>query len=172
MFGRMCSPLAVRRSRRATVSRSLVGIVAGLALLGIAGPVSAADSDEPLVVQTSPALPVAELAPVRGLELRVARDLVWSRLSLADDAPDQPLEPGLDMTVLRASSLFAGIDPRQDLWTATPGAMTSVATAATSLMTRGMSMFEVLRGGKIRQRHTIRCFFRSSGIKLAWRIEF
>jgi hypothetical protein len=144
--------------------------IAGFALYGVASKASAAPSNEPVTIESDATIETPQLDPVRGLEARFARDLTWARLSLEGDYSTPGA--GSQMEQLRPPSLLQGLDLRNDLWTAAPGAGASVATAATSLMTSGLSMFKVLRDGKLRQRHAIRCFFRSNGIKLAWRIEF
>jgi hypothetical protein len=147
-----------------------VGVLAGFALLGVCPEAAAAERNEPLTIESSPKLEAAELAPVRGLEPRFARDLTWTRLSLEGDYGSAPA--GSELESLRPPSLLNGLDLRGDMWTAVPGAGAGVATAAASLMTSGLSMFKVLKDGRLRQRHAIRCFFRAGGLKLAWRIEF
>jgi hypothetical protein len=94
---------------------------------------------------------------------------MWSRITLSDDADlVQASAPG----ARSFSLLHANIDMRNDLWLATPRAMTSVASAVGSMVTGGISVVDVWRGNHLRQRHSMRAFFRTSGIKLVWKIEF
>ena len=132
----------------------------------------AAETDEPVVLRGADAtLPAPTLSwrPGSGHDLRFARELAWTRLMLADDLPYT-----LDTTgeVARPPSLLADVDLRDGLWTMTPRALTSAASLASALMTQGLSVWEVWRSGKVRQRHAIRAYYRSRGLKLVWRIEF
>lgn len=158
------------RARSGPAGGLIAGAIAGCALFALSADAQAAEKNEPLTIETDTSLDIPEFAPVRGLEPRFARDLTWTRLAL--DGGFGPAPAGSTAESLRPPSLLQGLDLRQGIWTNAPGAGAGVATAATSLMTSGLSMFKVLRDGKLRQRHTMRCFFRSNGIKLAWRIEF
>lgn len=110
--------------------------------------------------------------PPRGLELRFARELDWTRLVLSEDGPGLSLL-GHGGSLLRPSLVvLPGLDLQQEFWQSTPYALGSVASAASSFLTEGFSMLEVRRGGKLRQRHAISMYFRRSGANLAWRIEF
>ena len=40
------------------------------------------------------------------------------------------------------------------------------------MMVAGLPVLGIVRGGKVRQRHFVRAFFRSKGVALVWRIEF
>ncbi len=118
-------------------------------------------------------------APIRSLrspvgpraELTMHRELDWVRLTLSDDMALRlgPLQ--LDGTV-RGWDGDAQIDIRSDIWSAAPGAVSSVATAATSLLTSGISVFEVWKRGRVQARHGLRMYWRSRGLMLAWRVEF
>jgi hypothetical protein len=134
------------------------------ALLPGSASAAAADEDEPTVM-------LRHTAAVASMDARFGRasewvlntEMDWLRLSLEDDLP---------FRLMSVRPFSDGIDIRDDLWAATPRALTSVATAATSLVTSGISVFEVWRGGKLRMRHGMRMYWRSRGVKLAWRIEF
>ena len=108
-------------------------------------------------------LPSMESRFLRPSELVLHTELNWLRLSLEDDLP---------FRLMSVRPYPGNVDIRDDLLTATPRALTSVATVATSLVTSGISVFEVWRGGKLRTRHGMRLYWRSRGMKLAWRIEF
>jgi hypothetical protein len=105
-------------------------------------------------------------------ELTMHRELDWVRLSLADDFALRLGPTQLDGSVRGWDGAAAQIDIRSDVWTAAPRAMTSVATAATSLLTSGISVFEVWKGGRMVARHGVRMYWRSRGLMLAWRVEF
>ena len=173
------SPASVEgeRRRRHRRVRALTASAALLALGGAFAPstaAAAADEDDAVVVHHATVPSIRSLrAPVGPrAELTMHRELDWVRLTLADDMGLRlgPLQ--LDGTIRGWDGGDGQIDIRSDLWSATPRAVSSVATAATSLLTSGISVFEVWKGGHVHARHGLRMYWRSRGLMLAWRVEF
>lgn len=132
---------------------------------------AAAEPEEPVVLRTNETPPPPVMfRPGSGYQLQFARDLAWTRLILADDLSLDRGSTGEETQ--RPESMLQGIDLRGDLWTMTPRALTSVASLASALMTQGLSVWEVRQGTRVRQRHTVRAFYKSRGLKVVWRIEF
>lgn len=140
-----------------------------------AWPSAWASADEPEPSEDGPALvrqSTPEPAPqptVTALE-RFARELTWARWILADDADSQGPD-SLSPTLRRAPWLDLA-DLRTDHWQARPVALTATASAVGSMVVAGLPVLGIVRGGKVRQRHFVRAFFRSKGVALVWRIEF
>lgn len=139
-----------------------------------AWPSADASADEPAPTEDGPALvrqstpDPAPPATVTALE-KLARELTWARWILADDAPPGP--DSLSPTLRRGAWLDLS-DLRADHWQARPVALTTTASALGSMMVAGLPVLGIVKGGKVRQRHFVRAFFRSKGVALVWRIEF
>jgi hypothetical protein len=103
--------------------------------------------------------------------LQFARELTWARWILADDGQQATPEGMIGPTMPRASTLGL-TDLRGDHWQAPPMALAATASALGSTLIAGLPVLGVVRGGKVRQRHFVRAFFRSRGVALVWRIEF
>lgn len=155
----------MRLGRTRTLGGAAVA-VAGLLCMS-ASDANAAERNESVVVRESMKLPQVryQLPPT---QFKIGRELTWSRMVLAEDYGWRLASQN---NRFRLPTL-QGIDQRDDLWLAAPRALTSVASAATSLLTSGISVFDVLRGGRIMQRHSMRAYFKSRGLKLVWRVEF
>ena len=165
------------RRRRTRRVRALTAGAAWLALAGILAPRDAAaagEEDEAVVVHHAERPSIRSMRAPTGprLELTMHRELDWMRLALSDDMALRVGPMQLDGSVRDADGQAGQIDIREDMWSATPRAMTSVATAATSLLTGGLGVFEVWRGGQMRARHGVKMFWRRRGVMLAWRLEF
>lgn len=159
-----------RRHAKATAARlaRVAGLVTALATWS-ATSVAAADEDGVVLQKRAPRLPRAEHQPVSGLVLKLGREVDWSRLSLAEDLPlleqRHPLVPGV-------SGFLQGIDTRDAAWAGQPRAVTSMASAIGQLATGGLPLFEIWQNRRLRQRHFLRPYFKSNGLKLVWKIEF
>lgn len=152
-------------------------LVAGL----VGGPLTTISSaqaaeDDPVVRRSTSRskLPLADHRPSPGLELRVGRDLMWSRMLLSDELPftlmsneDYGAPPRTGVP-----ELMSGIDDRGDLWIGAPRAASSVASIATSLATSGLSLFEVWKDHRLLARHRLRAYVKTTGAKLVWTIDF
>ncbi len=102
--------------------------------------------------------------------MRWGRDLEWTRLALSDDLSlDSTLEGPSALDVRRD---LQNIDLREQLWTSTPRAVTTVASAVASIATRGITVFDETRDLQTIRRHRLGCYFRARGGGLVWRIEF
>jgi hypothetical protein len=104
--------------------------------------------------------------PWAGLEARLGREMTWARWMMANDESralqdETNPAPWLDLAVFRDGPAYAR-----------PDAETSAISALGSLVTAGLPMLQVRRDGRIRQRHSLRGYFRGRGLSLAWRIEF
>lgn len=142
-----------------------------MSLFGLLIP-GVASADEPVSLrrtQTQQTLPPPIFAPLRGTELAVARELQWSRLSLSEES-SLSLSDSTFVNPRAAELPF--MDLRSELWLSSPLALTSLATAASSLITSGISVFDVWRGNRLRQRHSVRGYFKSRGLKISWRVRF
>ncbi len=106
---------------------------------------------------------------MRGTELAVARELEWSRLALSEESELSLTDGSL---VTPRATVLPFMDLRSELWLSSPLAVTSLATAASSLITSGISVFDVWRGNRLRQRHSVRAYFKSRGLKISWRVRF
>jgi hypothetical protein len=168
------SPVGAEGERRRRIRR-VRALTASAALLAVGGAVTpteaaAAEEENTVVVrhaERSLRVPIGPRA-----ELTMHRELDWVRLTLADDFALRLGPTQLDGTLRGWDGESGQIDIRNDVWTAAPRAMTSMATAATSLLTSGLSVFEVWKGGRILARHGVRMYWRSRGLMLAWRVEF
>jgi hypothetical protein len=123
------------------------------------------DEDGATLVRTSTPDPPPETAST--LE-RFARELTWARWFLAEEVPTAPdsLSPTLRPAMLDLA------DIRADHWQTRPVALTTTASALGSMLVAGLPVLGVVKGGKLRQRHFVRAFFRNKGVALVWRIEF
>lgn len=102
----------------------------------------------------------------------MVRELDWMRLALADDMALRIGPIQLDGTIRGGDGEAGQLDIRGDTWSAAPRAMTSVATAATSLLTGQLGVVEVWKSGQLQARHGLKMYWRSKGLMLAWRLEF
>lgn len=137
-----------------------------LPLLGVPALAHADDDGEgPMLVRKNPLAPT--FRPWAGLEARLGREMTWARWMMANDQPmrvsdDEPdAAPWLDLAAFRDGPAYAR-----------PDAEASAISALGSLVTAGLPMLAVRRDGRIRQRHSLRGYFRGRGLSLAWRIEF
>lgn len=73
-------------------------------------------------------------------------------------APILPLSPG-------------ALDPHDLTASARPRALSSGVSAVGQLVT-GLSLLEVWRNGRLRQRHYVRPYVGMTGARLVWRIDF
>jgi hypothetical protein len=173
------SPVDVEGERRRR-NRRVRALTAGSALLAMAGifapreAAAAGEEDDAVVVHHTERPSIRSMRAPTGprLELTMHRELDWTRLALSDDMALRVGPLQLDGSVRGMENEQGQIDIREDMWAATPRAMTSVATAATSLLTSGLGVFEVWRGGHMRARHGVKMFWRRRGVMLAWRLEF
>lgn len=100
-------------------------------------------------------------------ELRSSFDTEWTRVALASDRLSTGTQDQLGFDIHHTN-----VDVRDPFWTATPEALPAVATAVSTLLTRGLSLFEIVHEGRTRQRHSLSAYWKRQGVKLAWRIEF
>jgi hypothetical protein len=152
----------------APLSAALIVAAAGTAHADDPAPESGDDDDVAVFERGAAKLTTTPLAPLRGSEHRLGRDLAWSRLMLADDLALR----ATDDDDGRVPQLRDVADPRLELWTTRPDAVASAASALGSLLAGGLPMIAVRRFGAVRQRHSLRPWFRSRGVALVWRVEF
>lgn len=153
---------ALRLARR--VAPAVVGVLA----LGWSASAVAADdppTDGATLIRSS-AEPTFELRPWRGLENRFGRELTWARYMMAGDVPavgsdDSRAAPWLDLASFRGDQALLR-----------PQAGESAVSAIGSMVIAGLPVLGVWRGGRLKQRHVLRGYFRGRGVALAWRIEF
>lgn len=160
-----------RATRRRSASRWLplaVAILAAWPCDDARADESDAPDDGATLVRNSSPDPEPETASTL---LKFARELTWARWILADDGQQATPEGMIGPTMPRASTLGL-TDLRGDHWQAPPMALAATASALGSTLIAGLPVLGVVRGGKVRQRHFVRAFFRSRGVALVWRIEF
>lgn len=151
--------------RARACSRSF-GIALALPLLGVPVFASAADDDGEGATLVRKTKLAPTFRPWAGHEARLGREMTWARWMMANDeirlSDDEPnAAPWLDLAAFRDGPLYAR-----------PDAEASAISALGSLVTAGLPMLAVRRDGRIRQRHSLRGYFRGRGLSLAWRIEF
>jgi hypothetical protein len=156
-FARVLGPL----------SAAMIVAAAGTARADDPAPAAAEDDDVAVFERGAAKLTTTPLAPVPGAEHRLGRDLAWSRLMLADDLALRATDDDDGRPQLREVA-----DPRLELWTTRPDAAASAASALGSMLAGGLPVIAVRRFGVVRQRHSLRPWFRSRGVALVWRVEF
>ncbi len=136
--------------------------------LGLASAAHAAEDDSgpELRTQTQPRV---FLAPrVELTALRWARQMEWTRMTLAE-----PTQLPYGLTGPRDPwSPLRSYDLRDQAWTATPRAASTLASAVASLATRGIPMLSERRDQVTVRRHRLGCYFKARGGGLIWRVEF
>ncbi len=110
--------------------------------------------------------PTIDFRPWRGHEARLGRDLTWARWMMASETPpldgdtSQPA-PWLDFAAFR-----------DEVTLLRPHAGETALSAIGSMVTAGLPVLGVWKGGRLKQRHSVRGYFRGRGVALGWRIEF
>lgn len=122
-----------------------------------------ADPGDPIELRsrTASADPRVPLTPT------FEHDLTWTRMVLEDDRLLQRYDDG-DVS-LDVNSL---LDLERDPFALQARALTTVVSAVVPLVSKGFSVFRVVRNGRLRQRHALSAHWRSRGLKLVWRIDF
>jgi hypothetical protein len=157
----------MRASEHATRARGGAAAALGLAAWMTAGEARAEDppTDGATLIRTT-AQPTVDFRPWRGHEARFGRELTWARWMMASDTPTlegddtSSAAPWLDLAALRGDVALR------------PQAGESVLSAIGSMVIAGLPVVGVWRGGKLKQRHIVRGYFRGKGIAIGWRIEF
>ncbi len=148
--------------------RRLAPSALGVLAFASAGEALADDppQDGAVLVRSAIDQPTLDFRPWRGLEARLGREMTWARWMMAGEVPttdpdDTSTAPWLDLASFRGE---------QNLLR--PQAGETAISALGSVVTAGLPVLTVRRGGKLRSRHVLRGYYRSRGLALAWRIEF
>ncbi len=113
--------------------------------------------------------PMPNFAPSAAVGLQWARETEWTLLALTD-----PWELH-DRDRLRATGPLPGLGRtslRDNAWSSTPYAATTVASAFAALATRGIPVFQETREFTTVRTHRLGCYFKGRGGGLVWRLEF
>jgi hypothetical protein len=110
--------------------------------------------------------PTIDFRPWRGQEARFGRELTWARWMMATESPT------LDGDTTRPAPWLDLAAFREEVALLRPQAGESALTAIGSMVIAGLPVVGVWRGGKLKQRHIVRGYFRGKGIAIGWRIEF
>ena len=110
--------------------------------------------------------PTIDFRPWRGQEARFGRELTWARWMMATETPS------LDGDTTRPAPWLDLAAFRDDVALLRPQAGESALSAIGSMVIAGLPVVGVWRGGKLKQRHIVRGYFRGKGIAIGWRIEF
>lgn len=150
---------------RSRALQQTLRVALALPLLGVPALAQADDDDEGAMLVRKNQLAPA-FRPWAGHEARLGREMTWARWMMANEesrvAQDESNPaPWLDLAAFRDGPAYAR-----------PDAEASAISALGSLVTAGLPMLQVRRDGRIRQRHSLRGYFRGRGLSLAWRIEF
>lgn len=146
---------------------SHAGLRLAVVALSLAVPAiaQAADPEPPPdagVLRTEDEAGSQAVVPQTTLEPRFSSQLGWSRWMLADTTPDERQRQGANLPVT---------DLRADTWQLRSESARSAISALGSVAA-GVPIARTYRNGKLRARHYLRAFFRSSGASLVLRIEF
>lgn len=141
----------------------------GVAVLLVAGNARAEDppTDGATLIRTTAVQPKIDFRPWRGHEARFGRELTWARWMMAGEAT--PLRDGDTIKPAPWLDLAAF---RDEVALLRPQAGESALSAIGSMVIAGLPVLGVWRGGKLKQRHILRGYFRNRGIAIGWRIEF
>jgi hypothetical protein len=150
---------------------------AGVVLAVTLGGAATAKAEDPPVdgatlVRSTTTDPAFVLRPWRGLEARMGRDLTWARWMMAGDGATPDLGQGPNVDTHAAAPWLDLASIRDEAALMRPRAGESAVSAIGSMVTAGLPVLAVWRGGKLRARHVLRGYFRNRGVALAWRIEF
>lgn len=150
---------------------------AGVVLAVTLGGATTAKAEDPpadgaTLVRSTTTDPGFVLRPWRGLEARMGRDLTWARWMMAGDGATPDLGQGPSADPHAAAPWLNLASFRDEAALMRPHAGESAVSAIGSMVTAGLPVLAVWRGGKLRARHVLRGYFRNRGLALAWRIEF
>jgi len=149
--------------------RGAASAALGIAVLLVAGNARAEDppTEGATLSHTTGVQPTIDFRPWRGQEARFGRELTWARWMMAGETPSS-----LDGDTTKPAPWLELAAFRDEVALLRPHAGESALSAVGSMVIAGLPVLGVWRGGKLKQRHIVRGYFRNRGIALAWRIEF
>lgn len=162
----------MRAADHAQRSQRFMGVAAaafGFAVVLLSAEAHAADpptdGDGTTLIRTTDQ-PKIDFRPWRGHEARFGRELTWARWMMASETPSLDGDtskpaPWLDLAAFR-----------DEVALLRPHAGESALSAIGSMVIAGLPVVGVWRGGKLKQRHIVRGYFRGKGVAIGWRIEF